>query len=451
MKRIALLLTLLLVVSLIFSSCQVLWLVVEPKDADDLWNRIDEVMTKEASGRIDATMKMNFTYEGFEVEAESQLLLVMIGTDESEDFYYYQKDETVMEMAGSKIETEQYLVYDEGKAYVSEKSDNKTSRIYSSLTPKEFYDYAMDEATDFNVTPYGAGVKEMSRYDGKKWELEFSNFEKDALDRIIEQFKLDSFEESMGIVISDVAVTITTDEKYRVDKMSMDFISESYDEPVISLDMTLSQHDSAKKVYIDKREYTEVDDVRVAKWVDNYLDEVIDRERVDFSLYMDQKVMKGSATYSSYVERDEVTFKNKNDKFTYDISAELGGQEYDIEYAFGTQTVRLYGQTQQRTDQTENEARSFIKSLMNSAQFSPSLVTDISEISTNRYRIYLQPADVSEYRQLMLNLSDTYQSSDIFIEVVLDGEEVNSIETYIKINGISYTCVIETDMVILGD
>ena len=449
MKRIALL-ALLLVVSLIFSSCQVLWLVVEPKDADDLWGRIDKVMTKEASGRIDATMKMNFTYEGIEVEAESQLLLVMIGTDESEDFYYYQKDETVMEMAGSKIETEQYLVYDEGKAYVSEKSDNKTSRIYSSLTPKEFYDYATDEATDFNITPDGAGVKGMSRYDGKKWELEFSNFEKDALDRIIEQLKLDSLEESMGIVISDVAVTITTDEKYRVDKMSIDFISESYDEPVISLDMTWSQYDSAKKVYIDKREYTEVDDVRIAKWVDNYLNEVIDRERVDFSLYMDQKVMKGSATYSSYVERDKVTYKNKNDKFTYDISAELNGQEYSIEYVWGTQTVRVLDQTH-RTDQTEDEARSFIKSLMNSAQFSPSLVTNILEISTNRYRIYLQPADVSEYRQLMLNLSDTYEDCEIFIEVVLDGEEVNSIETYIKINGISYTCIIEADMVILGD
>ena len=450
MKRIALLLTLLLVVSLIFSSCQVLWLVVEPKDADDLWKRIDEVMTKEASGRVDATMKMNFTYEGFEVEAESQLLLVMIGTDESEDFYYYQKDETVMEMAGSKIETEQYLVYDEGKAYVSEKSDNKTSRIYSSLTPKEFYDYAMDEATDFNITPDGAGVKSMSRYDGKKWELEYSNFEKDALKKIIEQLELDTFGKEMGIEISDVSITITTDEKYRVDKMSVDFMAESYEDPVISLDMTWSQHDSAKKVYIDKREYTEVDDVRVAKWVDNYLDEVIDRERVDFSLYMDQKVMKGSATYSSYVERDKVTYKNKNDKFTYDISAELNGQDYSIEYVWGTQTVRVLDQTH-RTDQTEDEARSFIKSLMNSAQFSPSLVTNILEISNNRYRIYLQPADVSEYRQLMLNLSDTYEDCEIFIEVVLDGEEVNSIETYIKINGISYTCIIEADMVILGD
>ena len=282
----------------------------------------------------------------------------------------------------------------------------------------------------------------MSRYDGKKWELEFSNFEKDALDRIIEQLKLDSLEESMGIVISDVAVTITTDEKYRVDKMSIDFISESYDEPVISLDMTWSQYDSAKKVYIDKREYTEVDDVRIAKWVDNYLNEVIDRERVDFSLYMDQKVMKGSATYSSYVERDKVTYKNKNDKFTYDISAELNGQDYSIEYVWGTQTVRVLDQTH-RTDQTEDEARSFIKSLMNSAQFSPSLVTNILEISNNRYRIYLQPADVSEYRQLMLNLSDTYEDCEIFIEVVLDGEEVNSIETYIKINGISYTCIFQ--------
>ena len=449
MKRIALL-ALLLVVSLIFSSCQVLWLVVEPKDADDLWGRIDKVMTDLSSSRIDATMEMKFTYEGLEVEAESNLLLVAIGNEDSEDFYYYQKSKTVMEIAGSEIETEEYLVYDEGKAYVSEKSDNKTSRIYSSLTSKEFYDYATDEATDFNITPDGAGVKGMSRYDGKKWELEFSNFEKDALDRIIEQLKLDSLEESMGIVISDVAVTITTDEKYRVDKMSIDFISESYDEPVISLDMTWSQYDSAKKVYIDKREYTEVDDVRIAKWVDNYLNEVINRERVDFSLYMDQKVMKGSATYSSYVERDKVTYKNKNDKFTYDISAELNGQEYSIEYVWGTQTVRVLDQTH-RTDQTEDEARSFIKSLMNSAQFSPSLVTDISEISTNRYRIYLQPADVSEYRQLMLNLSDTYEDCEIFIEVVLDGEEVNSIETYIKINGISYTCIIEADMVILGD
>lgn len=458
MKKTTLLLVLLLAISMVFSSCRLVRNLYEPENAnepenaDELWDRIDEVMTDIKSTRADATMKIGFSYLGIKVEAESEMTLVTIGSADSEDCYYYNKSKTKMNMGGTKTNSEEYFVYEDGKAYVYQKSNDDVNGIYSSLASHEFYDYLTDEASDFNISPNGADVKKMSRYDGDIWELSYSSFDKDSVEKIVEQLKLDSLEDSIGIAISDVSVTIKTDKEYRVDKMSVDFLAERYENPVISMDMTFSEYNEAERVDFDKSEYTEVDDIRVVKWLDNYLSEVIDEEKVEFTLYLDQKVTRVGLTHSSYVERDKVIFKNKNGNFTYDISANIGGTEYIIEYANGNQTI-FVGDQYQRTPQSEIEAKSFIMSTMNTAQFDPILVNDIERLGDNRYKITITPtdADVSKYRQTLLNLSDNYSSITVYLEVVFDGEDVSLIETHITIKGKLYTVVIESDMIMSYD
>ena len=87
MKKTTLLLVLLLAISMVFSSCRSVRIVDEPENADELWDRIDKVMSDSKSNIVDATMKMDFSYQGVKVEAESEMMLVTIGSEDNEDYY----------------------------------------------------------------------------------------------------------------------------------------------------------------------------------------------------------------------------------------------------------------------------------------------------------------------------------------------------------------------------
>lgn len=449
MKRIALLLVMVILLSMALSSCQVIWMVIEPKDADELWERIDKTMEGLKSCTGEAKLKMSFSYEGFDFDAEGEMKNVTIGNEDDNYYYYYSSDSFKVSVDGETLEeTEELLAYDAGVMYVHKNSGDDTVAICSPIDAKAFCDYKADDDSEFDISPEGAGVKTMVRYDGKKWELSYSSFEKEKFDEMLEDLSLDSMMEEMNIEISDISVIIKTDEKYRVEEMLVEYLSDDYDEPVISLDLFYSDFNSAKKVSFSKSQYKEVADARIVEWVDEHLSDAIDEEEGEFSLYINQTIKQGSTVLDSYVENDDVTYKNINGgkSFTYNIKASVNGQSATISYAGGTQSVNVSGQIQ-NAPQTQSAAREFIESLMNSAKYDPVLVKDVTNVKSNRYKITMNPADADAYEQMMISIGDIYRSSTVYIEVVMDGDDVERIETYIEINGEKYTYIIESDVV----
>ena len=211
-----------------------------------------------------------------------------------------------------------------------------------------------------------------------------------------------------------------------------------------------SEYNAAEKVEFDKSQYREVDDARIAGWVYGYLNDVIDEEDVSFDLKVEQKVKLGTKALSSYKETDAVNFRNKNGIFTYEIDAKISGQSATIDYASGNQMINTGGKTQ-TVAQSELEAIAFIKSLMNIVDYKPLLVEDITKTGNNLYKVNLTIHDLNEYKNLMRSLNDNYQSNITYIIVEMDEEEVKSIESYIEIQGYTYTYIATSKMEITAD
>jgi len=451
MKRIALLLVMVILLSMALSSCQVIWTVIEPKDAEELWERIDEKMDDLKSYRVEVEADISFEYMGSEVEGEMSMTTVSIGDEDDKNPYYYTRTQSKMSIDGLNVENSDELeVYEDGKMYVCKNSADRYSRIYSALTPKEFDDYRSDDDNVFDLSPDDASIRDMEKLDDGEWSLSFSNFDRDSLDELVEDLGFDAFRDEMGIDITDVSVRLTTDKKFRVKEMTVEFLSASSKEAFISMTALYSEYNAAEKVEFDKSQYREVDDARIAGWVYGYLNDVIDEEEVSFDLKVEQKVKLGAKVLSSYGETDAVNLRNKNGIFTYEIDAKISGQSVTIDYASGNQMINTGGKTQ-TVAQSELEAIAFIKSLMNVVDYKPLLVEDITKTGNNLYTVNLTIHDLNEYKNLMRSLNDNYQSNITYIIVEMDEEEVKSIESYIEIKGYTYTYIATSKMEITTD
>ena len=451
MKKTALLLVIVLVLTMALSSCDVIWRVIEPKDAEALWERVDKKMSGLDSFRVDFEADVSFEYMGSEVKGDISVTMITIGDENDENPYFYNRTKTKMSIDGSSIEdSDKLIAYDEGKMYVCENADDKYSRIYSALTPEEFDEYSKSDGSVVNLTPEDAKVRDMEKLEGGEWSLSFSKFDKDALDELIESLGFNAIRDNMGVDITDASVKLVTDEKFRIAEMTVELLSGSSKDPFVSMTACYSEYNAAEKIEIEKPQYREVDDVRVATWTYDYLNGVINREDVSFDLAIEQKVEKGSNVLSSYSETDQINFKNKNGSFTYSIGAKVSGQDVSIEYGFGTQTIHAGGKTQTNAQSTI-EANAFIMSLMNVAGYKPLLVENITKTGNNLYTINLTIHDLTEYKNLMSSLGDKYKSNTTYIIVEMDGEDVKSIKTYIEIKGSTYTYVATSKMTVNAD
>lgn len=437
MKRIVLLTVIALLLSVVLSSCAVIRRVIPPKDEMELWERIDETMNDVKSYRCDAVVTISFEYNGIDFSGRLDLTTVVDESDDGGDWYYYQKSNSRMSTNGSLVEdTEDIVVYEDGKAYVCVDNGDNYSHITSELSKEQFKEeyVDVDDDIEFDISPEDARKREMKRLKGGKWELSYSDFSSEALEEALETLNLDEFRDESGISVSDIEISLTTDENYRVIDMTISFVGDDSSEPALTMDVTYSQYNEVERVSFDKDTYTEVDDVRVATWIDAYFEDVIERDRVEFTMYVKQYVSSAASATGSYEERDNVSFKNTHGDFTYSIGADINGQEVKIEYGYGSQTVYVGNQSQKVT-QSQSEAREFIMSLLNASGYDPVRVKDIIKSGKNSYRIELNIYDPSEYRQLMISLGTRYTGSEMYIDVTMDGEDIKSIRTYLIIYG----------------
>ena len=452
MKKLSLLLFIVMALSLTLSSCHVIWRVVEPKDEVALYKRIDKMMDKADSYRASLDGKIAFEYEGVRVEGTLDGTNIIIGSPEDEDFYFYIENRLDMTVGGTaqSIGVYESIAYDGEKMYTCSGEDGRQSYLCSDLGAEEFYEFISGNDIDLELSPELGGKREMKKLDEGGWELSFSELSDGDLEDVLEQLSLDVVRDQMDVRVDDISVLIRTDEYFRVDNMLLDFSSDGVDEPVISLKITYSGYGTVQEKQIDKEEYTEVPDARIAKWIDSSLNEAMSAERTKFTLYTRHSatVKAGYQQHSnSSVETGRITFYNKDGEFEYSVEADVEGVVTKIEYEDGIQTVTGKNLSQQ-TEQSEAEARAFIMSLLNCSGYTPAAVESMTEIGEGVYRISLDVSRTSEYRQLMQSAGFSYSgNSGLNIEVTMDGEDVISIRSLVVINGSknigssnTYTC-----------
>ena len=432
---------------MLLTSCEYIDFVLDffkadPETADELWDRIDEEMDEIESYRCTTDVSINYEMQGIKVKGNVDIVMVEIGDDDDEDYYSYMSNSADVYVGGSRItDTESVVVYQDGKIYLSNKDGDVVNRLSAEMTTEEFVDYISDRDNDIDLSVENATDKKMEKKDDGEWEISFSIFDEDELLEMLEAMEFD--EDMLGFEITGVSVEAVADEDFRVDEMTVTFISG--DDEVIVMTARYDCYNSAKRVDIDEPDYEDVDYISAAITVEDYLDDVMDAESLDFDVYITHKVQNTALTeiYYEYEENDSVSFLNKNNAFTYGIEAYLNGEKFSIEYAYGTQTIIGSG-SKQTAAQSALEAKSFILNLLDPVSFQLFNVSNIEKLSGDKYRIDLKATNVSDYRQTIISLGDSYVGYELYLVVELDGESVESIITYITVEGRQYVYSIES-------
>ena len=460
MKKLSLLLVIVMALSLMLSSCRVVWSVVEPKDEIELYERIDKMMNKQKSYKGDVTAELAFTYMGIEFLGDMTMEIVSSGSPGDDDYYFYSGTRYELKGNGETVSTSDEIVaYEDGIAYVCENEGDDFSRISSELSGTEFYDFYVDSEVDFDVSPEDASERSMKKLEEGGWSLSFSEFDKEELDEMLESFGIaDTIGEEMGVKIYDVEVEITIDKKYLVDTMSLSFLGEGYEKPIFFITIEYSEYNKAEKVELDKSIYTETYDVRLARQLESFYSDALKEERFRFDLLIEHRVtvdIRGDEQTKVSSERDNVKIENKEDLFFYTVVSNSSGEQIVIDYAYGLQTATLPGSEAQKRTQSELEAISFISSLLNPADFGPEMVRDISKIGKGIYRIELEISDYTQYRQIMHDADLTFKEATLFLEVEMDGDDVKRIASFATVKGeksyVKCTYIIENKVTVLED
>ena len=252
MKKTALLLVIVLLLSLSLSSCQVLWMVIEPKDANELWDMIEKTMNRLDSYKAEAVATISFEYSNMEIDGEMGMTVAFIGSEDDNNSYFYDRSTMDIDIGGTTVTADELTVYEDGKMYLKRNNDDQYSRIYSKLSFKGFLDYYFDSAVDFDISPDGARNSSLERLSFNEWKLSYNGFEGERLEEIIEQVDIDEFAKEMELEITDIFVELRTDDRSRISELTVDFIDESYNTPVISMTVSYNDFDLSEIIEFNK-------------------------------------------------------------------------------------------------------------------------------------------------------------------------------------------------------
>jgi hypothetical protein len=139
-----------------------------------------------------------------------------------------------------------------------------------------------------------------------------------------------------------------------------------------------------------------------------------------------------------YSERDTVIYGKKNGAYFYDATATTGSENFEISYANGTQTIRVSGQ-EQTVSQTEDAAKAYIQSLINTAKYAANYVSLISKKSEGVYEIQCYQPESSAYDAIFEAYSGKTKSILQTLTITVENGSITKIENYTVAKGTANT------------
>ena len=445
MKKILLSVVIVLSLSLLLASCEIVESFIPPKDADTLYERINEKMESANSYKASISMDLETEINGGKMTGKFTGDLIVSG-EVSGDYYFYESTHTKINMPDfDVIETDSLTAYSNGKIYISNEDDDFTQRLCSPATGEEFEDYRSDEE-DYGINDFDEATnKEFYKNEDSTWTLKYSDYDSADIREFSEKIHIKDIVDND---VKDMNVIITADKSYYVTEVLIEFVFEKGENdenlPKLSMAIKYSDFDAAECIAIDDTQFTAVDDVRILKTIDKTLEELEDDK--DGSIRLDtlyEVKVKGTVTTSNK-EIDVIKYGETDGKFFYDIDATINNTWADLSYSDGKLTVRSASGTSNRS-QSDNEARETISTLINGVNYSSMKVTDVKRQDDGAYELTLD-IDKDTYTS-MLGLEVVDISHTIRIEYV-DGE-INRMESTIDITTIyDYKIILQTALLL---
>ena len=395
--------------------------------ADELFELIDQKMDSYDSYEASVEMTMNVTMSDVEVNTTATGVEIRRGIV-TDNYEFYTQLNTVVNSPALKLpqKINNIEAYFDGNYYIYD--SNAGRKIYSAMSKEDAKEYAEKDATELSV--FGDCVnKELKKNDDGTYELTFSGYTAEAIADILEKTSIDSSE--LSHEVADVRFRIKANENLSVSEIEFSFEFEQSDSgeklPEISVKMIYSKFDSAEidPSLIEIEKYTHIGSFKVLFEIEDLLKARWEKEEGEFTLNVSQ-VVKLAGNSQENSETDKVVYGTNEYGYYYDIDADMNGTKYDISYTQGVQTVSSNGETKQ-APQSEQEAREFVQSLVNSCQFSTAYVTNIKKISSDRYKFTLVPQRI--YAPLIRQMGGEYKDVTQSVTVTIKDGEIVKIES----------------------
>lgn len=427
----------------------------EINSAADLLAAIDLEMSELKSYKIDSNIDM-IIYAQKTKMAISGSMVDILSTHSADDCYVYSKANLTYVINEKDVAfCEDLNAYYNGNAFVSAVVDQQERKLYSPMSSEDFleyYEYLSSVSVD-NVDIYDCQNPTYTQNENGSWDVLLAGYSEEFISDYVGSMGF--FDEALDQKVVDMEISIKTNSKFRVAKMTLDFIFEDDENPAttpkVNLVMYFSQYDEAEIITDDLNveNYNEVADVRLVDGIDHMMDAIKDSENGELALMITQSIGK-----SFHTENDSISYGKEDGKYYYDIHSAVGADiTYDISYRDGEVTLTtevrngstVIDSSTMTNKQTDAEAKSSINGLIDSVGYDPMYVSDIEKCEDGRYKVSLLPTttNVSSYKSLVSSeLKGSYEgSTHVIYFTILDGSivkmESEIVIEYSYWNGIS--------------
>ena len=438
MKKTALLLTFVLILSMALSSCASI--LPKPKDADKLWKKVEKAMVSLDSYELYQFVDISHGKDEEHIEATVRDHIIVKKNFNSVK-YYHQSGHSKISVANSTtVINEHTLAFDGENIYKSNTYEGRSSKLYSKITEKEFTEFYQGFSR-VEIPSLEAQEKSFTKNDDSTYTIKFSDFEQSVIDELVEGIGLNEISEDLKIV--DLCIEGLIDKEYRINELKMELYKESMNIPTVTIKLKYGSFNSAKEEEIDESEYDEVTDVRIVTYIRDAITKMKSAESGEFLFdedrnYFSKGIAAGERTNISNVSYD-VKFKN-GEKFEYDIALKSVKDEKlnsaTTSYKDGKVLTKDNNTGRTVTEKsTDAKARQTVNSILNAFILVDYDVKDIRQVDDGVYRIDSYYMDVAFLEAAVSSLRDRYLSYSYYFLVYMDCEDISKIEIYLDVEG----------------
>lgn len=454
MKKLSLILAVILAVALMFPSCKE----KKPESADELWEKIDEIMDSVESYRTDITMDLTMYTMGEEVKmnAEGYSLYSQKG---GHCDYTYNKVTVRSDKLDIDKNSETVKAFIDGTLYLYDKSDGEESGKYAAVSEKEYKEYTDLAGGLFDIDVGEGAAKTFSQQSDGSWLLEISEYPEQTVKKAFSSIGFDR--ETAGGRVKGLRTTVKTDDKYHVSTMSFVFDFEAdggADKvPTFAMNATYSGYGSTSvsAELIDTSKYVKTEDLVDREKIQTLARKLYNHENVKMSAKIRGKVYAGSGILSDIKENDEIHYGIRDGGYFFDLTATVGSGEssYEVKmsYADGKLSTEVGGQ-KDVTQANSMAAKAYLDTSIQLSIYSNENITSVIYNGDGVYEVTLDLSSMDQYKSAFEGSGESFRAAEGIALVTVEDDEIKSIKLSVNVTSTGMYKITKTlDLTVLDD
>ena len=415
-RVIAVILCISMLLPLVFTSCK-----KDPETADELIQMTNEAMDAVGSYKQKIEMNLAVWVEDTQMSLDADGIGITIDTED--DYYYYNEMNMEMTVGDSKTpeKSASLAVYDDGRVYFLEESNKKVNKYASDATAEEYRAY-LDENGEIDDYIYDCGTKEFSKKEDGSWELVLSDYTDKALGGMYEKAGLALLFDADSI--KDIETEILVDEDFCVLEYELKFRfneDEEGNKPQAVFKSEFSKHGEAERKDLDTEGYKNMNDLLEMKKLDRMLDEIITRESATVQLNIRQSITRHAYEIYNSAEYDKISYGISDGKFFYDMTSNINGQNMQIKYENGKQTISA---SDQKTTTASNDliAKTTLAKILDCTGYEINSIKSFVNKGDEEYEVQLDKKNDESYKDVFGDGTELYDATLDVTYTVKDGK-----------------------------